>query len=421
MLEIQKFLKSFVNLEAGNRLLQQKFAVEVKQDLLTLGDETTEVVWIYNYTDKARGNIRLENEARGLILNGAGDIVSMGFSRFFRYDSCPSHRLLWEFTNVEQQYDGTQLGVYAYQDNYFIQTRYSACADEPLPQDPSTTYYDAAYEILSQKFPDDPFGIFRTHNENDKYTWVFEFISPKNVFVTPYTYTDLILLSAFNKEIPGEILPEYVDQFAGEYRFSQPAYKRVGNIREATEVLERIDPLEEGLVIVDHRLHRAKLPNPAYTALKQVLTLNPSDLRPRHFAELVLKSDPEKIANYYPQFGGILHFLQEVIDDLMEELQTIWMLYSIADTKSVFAEEVKNHPFSHLLFMAWEGKIKDMSDALKYIKPKQLVGLATIYHETQLQTAFDRAKTASAKGYDTRFYEPVERGKAKKEASEYAV
>lgn len=388
-LDIQKFIRGFKSIDMANNMLHQKFRIDITADRLHFGDGTSELVWIYNYDFlKAKGGTKIENEARGLILNTEGDIVSMSFPRFFNYNQGWASELDWEHTNAELKLDGTLITVYAYKGNYFIQTRGRANADGSLAQS-EETFYERVFEIFKKKF-NDPFGPFKANNPNEKYCWCFEYVSPDNRIVTPYEYEALVLIAAFNKNLCSEVKPEYVDQFAAEYHFQRPAFSRVTSMAAVEKLLEKLDPLEEGLVLVDHRFRRIKAKNPGYLSIARLKNTG-IDIQPRHFADVVLKGDGEEIAGYFPEYKGILLFFEEVITSLMAEVDTVWHLYKIAPDKKTFADNVKSHPLCHLLFLAWDGKIKDMSDALKHIKPEFLVNVARHYQATELDQAFQRA------------------------------
>jgi hypothetical protein len=388
-LDIQRFIRGFKSTVMANNMLCQKFAINVTADGLVFGDGSSEIVFLYNYDMlKAKGGLKIENEARGLILNGAGEIVSMSFPRFFNHNEGHAAELDWEHTNAEIKLDGTLITVYAYKGNYYIQTRGRANADGPVGQS-SDTFHQRVFELFSHKF-NDPFGPFKANNPNEKYCWVFEYVSPDNRIVTPYDYEGLFLMAAYNKLLCSEVKPEYVDQFAAEYHFQRPPFARVTSMKDVDKLIDKMDPLEEGLVLVDHRFRRVKVKNPGYLSIARVKNAG-IDLQPRHFADIVLKGDGKEIAGYYPEYKEILLFLEEVVTSLMKEVDTMWKLYKIAPDRKTFAENVKSHPLCHLLFLAWDGQIKDMSDALKHIKPEFLVNVARHYQAAELEDAFQSA------------------------------
>ena len=404
LLDIQKFLAGFSDIRTGNLILSQKFNIVVTEDYLKISDNTMLPVWIYNYDIiKSKGKLKITNEARGLILDANKDIVSMSFPRFFNYGEGPAAEINWDNAHVEFKHDGTLIAVYAHRGKYFIQTRGRANADGPLLQDRSRTYYDAVTEILKKKSnSSDPFAIFRKHNQNDKYVWVFEYVGPKNRHITPYKEEDLILLAAFNKSVPGEIVAEHVEAFAENYGISMPAKTHVSSIEDVYEIIDEIDVLEEGVVVIDNCNHRVKVKKPSFLAISRVKNNSIEDLRPRHFAEIVLNGDGDEVANYYPEYKPILIFFERLVTELMGEVQTNWLRFRIAGDRKVFAENVRRLPFCHLLFLAWEGKITNMTDALKYIKPSQLVALGLTKKKNEMEFAFETSVNRRRKEKEVR-------------------
>ena len=397
-LDVQKFLKSFRDIETGIETLVRKFAINVYKDYLEFGDGTWEDVWIFNYDQlKSKGDLKIENECRGLILNHKCDIVSLSFTRFFNDTDKYAAEIDWESANAEFKHDGTLVVIYTYRGDYFIQTRGRANADGFLPGDPTRTYNEAVMAILqkwAEKKDGDPFGLFKKHNINDSYTWAFEYVGPDNRIITPYKEDDLILIAAFDKYVPAEVKSHYVDQFAFEYDIKRPDFRRVPSVEAAYELLDYMDVLEEGVVISDHRCRRLKVKKPSYRTMARIENTAAEDLNAIRFAEIVLAGDARYVSKHYPEYSPILDFFDEVLVSLMEELQTVWLLYRVADSRKTFAEHVKRNPFSSILFLAWDGKIKDMQDAIKYIKPKQLVDLATDYHPATFNKSFETAVKA---------------------------
>lgn len=389
--DIQKFLKGFQTIETANRLLQQKFHVNVGEQKLEFGDGTTETVWVYNYDFlKARGDSRVENESRGLILNKKSEIVSMSFPRFFNANESFASLLDWESTNAEFKHNGTLIVVYAYRNNYFIQTRSQANAEGFIVGYGPVSYYDAVLNFLRVKFGD-PFKPFREANEDDKYTWVFEYVSPYNRILTPYKEENLILLSAFNKKVYGEVKPEYIDQFSKEFGFDRPKYKMVHSMKDVHNIIDELGPMDEGVVLVDRFNRRVKVKNPAYLSINRAVNLG-KQVRPHHFAAVVLQGDGYEIASYFPQYKDILFYLQEVLEETLKEIDMLWFVKRHLPSKKQFAEAVKHVPMKHLLFLAWDEKIKDMSDAIKHISSEHLVAMAEVYHPKEYKRAYDSAR-----------------------------
>lgn len=390
LLDIQKFLRSFDSMELGNRALQEKYHIKVEEDFLTFDDGSTEKVWVYNYDMlRARGGVKIEDEARGLILNDKCKIVSMSFPRFFNVHEKHAADVNWESANAEFKNDGTLVVVYSYKGKYFIQTRGRANADGPLADDLNVSYYEAVTSILSKKFGS-AFSPFTQVNTDEKYCWAFEYVSPVNQIVTPYEEDDLVLLAAFNKNFGREISVQYVDMFAEKYAFHRPAWKPAGSLEEVVSYFDHMGPLEEGFVVVDNRHRRIKVKNPAYMSISKAVNAG-AQVSARHFAEIVLRGDGHEVASYFSKYKDILLFMQKVLEELLEEANNLWFWHGEMATRKSFADAVKHHPLSKILFLARDGYVKDMTDVTKHIKPLLLVRAAEMYHEGEFNAALEKA------------------------------
>lgn len=373
LLEIQKFLKGFQNIEMAISHLKLSYDIEVTKDFILSTNGTTMFpVWLFNYDIlKARGDCTIENEARGLILDQNADIVSMSFKRFFNSHEQYVAKLDWDLARAEFKHDGTLVVLYEYKGNFYIQTRRKATANVSIQSTNGLTYSNAVINVLKEKFKD-PFRPFRNHNIDECFCWAFEFVAPFNRIVTPYDKPDLYLLSIFNKTEIKEMPTLYSDDFAREYRISRPNSIFVEEIEEILEAFPEIDPLEEGFVVVDRNFNRMKVKNPSYLSISRTVNAG-SRVVPRHFAEIVLKGDAKEIISYYPEYREVLELMDNILSDMIEEVTTLWWINSGIDSQKEFAEAVKSHPLNHLLFMLRKGKITTIHEGLRKISPDILI------------------------------------------------
>lgn len=394
-LEIQKYLNGFKNLAMAQRHLQMHFAIDIKPDTLTFSDGSVEQVWVYNYNIiKSRGHSKIENEARGLILNEANEVVSLSFPRFFNIHERNAADIEWKFAKLERKLDGSLIVVYGYKGEVFIQTRKSACASGRMNNLREKTYCEAAVDVL-KGMPDrmHPFEPFDGHeNYLSRYTWAFEYVGADNRLITPYETSKLVLLAAFRKDLGAEVLPKYVDNFAKHWGFERPqTYGGFGSEEDAIEFVKTTSgPLEEGFVAVDGINRRVKIKNPAYLAVSRAV--NAGDLlSPRHFANIVVKGDAEETASYFPEFANILLLMQDTLEKLILQVDDLWIFHKDIESRKEFAEAVKHHPLCGLLFMARSGKIENFDDAVVHIKPDYLIKETKERHETSYKYALEEA------------------------------
>jgi hypothetical protein len=391
LLQIQKFLKGYGDPDKARESLKLRFKIDITEDYLEFKDGSIEPVWIYNYDPiRSRGTNVIENEARGLILNKDHDVVSLSFKRFFNAHEQHACDIDWATARAERKADGSLVTIYSYKGEYFISTRNSAMASGRLPAYEEFSFGSAILEYLEGRFEGNPFAPFEKHNNGEKYCWVFEFVSPFNRLVTRYYKPELILLSTFNKNTCAEVAMSCVNMFASLSGFKRPETHMVYSEEQVDKLIDVLHPLEEGFVVVDIVNRRVKIKNPTYINISKAINAG-AQLSLRHFADIVLSGDGPEVAAYFPDYRPILEFLQEVLEDILENVDELWKEYRDIKDRKEFAEKVHKFPFSFLLFDAWDGKITTPEEAIEKIKTDVLIKAARHYQERELDTAFQKA------------------------------
>jgi hypothetical protein len=391
LLQIQKFLKGYGDPDKARESLKLRFKIDITEDHLEFRDGSTEPVWIYNYDSvRSRGTNVIENEARGLILNKDHDVISLSFKRFFNLHEQCACDIDWVTARAERKADGSLVTIYSYKGEYFISTRNSAMASGRLPAYEEFSFRSAILEYLEGRFEGNPFVPFKKYNQSEKYCWVFEFVSPYNRLVTHYYKPELILLSIFNKDTCAEVAVGRVNMFTSLSGFKRPETHIVYSEEQVNELIDTLHPLEEGFVVTDAVNKRIKIKNPTYINISKAINAG-AQLSLRHFADIVLSGDGPEVATYFPDYKPILGFLQEVLEDILENVDELWKEYQNIRDRKEFAEKVRKFPFSFLLFDAWDGKITTSEEAIEKIKTDVLIKAARHYQKRELEAAFQKA------------------------------
>ena len=204
---------------------------------------------IYNYTPRAQYS-RTWNEAtlqsRGLILNGAGEIIQRPFRKFFNIEECDT--LPAEQFEVTEKMDGSLGILYWADDAPSIATRGSFTSDQAL----------RATQILRTRYQ----HTFPSLHRNK--TYLFEIIYPENRIVVDYGHTeDLILLAIIDIET-GRDLP------LEELGF--PLVKRFDGITDVTALSAMFRDNAEGFVVRFESGMRAKVKFAEYVRLHRIVT-----------------------------------------------------------------------------------------------------------------------------------------------------
>lgn len=378
MLAIQEYIKQFKDIATANYFLNQEFSIKISPDYIECANSMTIPVYVYNY-DQLNCNKTnpVENDARGLILDMDGDIVSMSFPRFFNNYEGAAAKIDWENATAEIKYDGTLITVYEWRGKYHIQTRGRANADGPLYQANSVSYRDAVETCLIGKLPQHKFDWqFFFQQYMSTFCYVFEYVSPLNRIVTPYEQSDLILLAIIDKHKCIE-LPRYiVDEYAKENNFKRP---EEFVIESAGDMLRRMnmlcDTTDEGFVVVDEDFNRIKLKNPAYVAIARTVNAG-GQISLKHFADMAITGEADEIEIFFPEYAPLLRIFNRVLEDSLGEVDLMWRMWHSLTLQKTFAEEVKHHWLSSILFAMRAKLIKTPEEGLKKVKPERLVAEA---------------------------------------------
>jgi hypothetical protein len=379
MLEIQKFLKNprFPTAHEAREALKRRYSVNILVGYLNFKNGGYETVYIYNYDLlTSRGAEIIENEARALILNESHDLVSCSFMRFMNYHERNAASIKWsDRTVAEKKYDGTLIVVYEYKGEVFVQTRKTPNALGTI-QNSNRTYYEAVLETLFPRKLD----IFKSNVRDLRYIHVFEYVGPENRHVTPYEEEDLVLLAKFaiNDSFGGSIYEvdrSTVDHFAERYEFKRPETIKVSCPEDAEKIVRNLDPLEEGIVVVDFYGNRIKIKNPGYLAISKAVNAG-GELRAKHLARIVLNADASEFSSYFPEYKKVLTILTGTLYDMFLGAETLYERNRHCETRKEFAMAVKDSYVGDLVFGMYDGKITNMDDALEQVKPERLVQTA---------------------------------------------
>lgn len=384
MLEIQKLIRQFPNLSEANLYLKNKLNLKIKVDELSFVDGNKEEVYIYNYDQIDSPKFHpIIKETRALILDIKGNVVSFSFPRFFNYRENPEDNIDWETARAETKHDGSLIVIYNHRGNWFVQTRQSANAEGTLSGNNYITYNKAVVSLLEQKCKNTPFECFRDH-----YCYAFEFVSPFNRIVTPYSENNLYLLSIFNKQTLTECDSWVVDDVAKEFNFSRPAVFDINGINDISELLNGLNDLDEGFVIVDGYKNRIKMKSKRYLSIAKTINAG-NKVSPKNFAEIVLTGETDEILTYFPEFRKQIGFFEDTLKMIEKDLERIWRDNKNEKSQKEFAISIKNHPFSGVLFDLRSCKISSINEGIRKIKPKAIVEFASDVRYNEFKNLFN--------------------------------
>jgi len=390
ILEIQKYIKEFANIEDANALLREQLALEIKKDVLLFDNGTKENVWLYNYSHiRSPQNHVYVKESRGLILDENGDIISISFERFFNMGHPSAPKIQYGNALAEKKFDGSLIVVYNHKGKWFVQTRGDANASGRMSYESGISFYNGVLAVLRDKFGHDtPFKPFR--DEEDCY--VFEFVSPFNILVTRYKSTDLILLAVRNKKSLKEYKTEDVDRFAHAIGLKRPESYFVKDKKSIEELVELCERLEEGYVIVNPDMTRIKVKNQKYLEVSRMLNAG-SEISPRNFANAVIAGTENDVLSIFPEYEEIINVFKKSFMEIYNNLIETWKLHGQLGLKE-FAVKVGHLPFSGALFDFHKGKSDSIESSLRNVmSDRDLLNYTNKTNKDDVDYCFKRAIT----------------------------
>lgn len=302
-------------------------------------------------------------ECRSLQIGKMGDIVSRAFPRFFNYGEAPHITGNFKFdndTSYLEKSDGSMVRTYwnKYSQKWEVATRGTAFAE--AEQDFYPTFRQAIIEDGFGFSGEEKFQEFCENNLAKTNTYVFEYTSIKNHIVTIYENPQMVLLTVIDNEYGTELSYEYM-----QHLFTQGWLESYKNIRlvnrykfssydEMKYALDNLPDLQEGFVAQDSTGLRVKFKNSLYLKLHSMR----GDLgfTPKKIATVVADGEEDEVLTY---FGQYKHLFDPIIAGrvkLFGDIYTQWVKYKNIESQKDFALQVKDLPYSAILFAMRKGK-----------------------------------------------------------------
>lgn len=298
-------------------------------------------------------------QCRGLITNKERtEIICRPFDRFFNLGEAPETQATLDMTKAiaYEKVDGSLIKIYYYKDNWEIATRGTAFA-EGSPNGFDLTFRDLVLKAI--RCNEYEFQMLVNDLLMTNVTYLFEVTSFENKVVTHYNGYTLHYLGARENitgypmdqteticKVLGASLPI---KFPKTYTFSTP--------KEAIESANALGGLKEGFVVWQDGKPIAKIKSDAYVTAHHI---RGEGLSPKRIAELVLSGEHKEYLNYFA--SDAVHFepYKQALTNLEKDLVgTYEATKQITDQKE-FAKQVKDKPFSAILFSAKKNNFSPM-------------------------------------------------------------
>lgn len=306
----------------------------------------TEALFIYNYTPKTQYEANWDEvtlNCRGLILNGAGELIARPFPKFFNLGEQENQLIPNEPFEVYEKMDGSLGILYWKNGEAFIASRGSFASDQA----------QVANQILQTKYQ----SILKHLDPAN--TYLFEIIYPQNRIVVDYgEQKDLVLLgvihTASGQELP---LPQ----------IGFPVVKKYDGLNNIEALSELEEENREGFVIRFKNGLRYKVKFKEYVRIHRIIT-NVSNISIWEY--LKTGQDFEPLLDRVPDefYGWVKQTKQELEDQYLALEQHIKNDFKVLETRKATALYFQSCKYPGILFSMLDEK--DYSEKIwKLLRP----------------------------------------------------
>lgn len=395
MLKIQEFISCFKDIEEANMYLRRGPCLKIREDQLLMHDGASGVRDMYLYNPGIHSDMTdpLVQEANALILNHEAKLVAKGPNHPLEA-LCPeelpaSFRL--DGAEAEEMTDGVMVMIYNYEDKWHIATEESVDGSNYVPgMQLSTFSHDYEVRGLIQRrygnWPG-PFDSVSTY-----LCFTFDYVSPHNRIIMPYTSPGLFLLSITDTRDGTELRPYLVNKHANKWSYLRPDWNSMGGANSLAKFLYKIRPLSKGVMLRDTHGTRIKIPNPIYYAIKAAKDAG-ERISSTHIARILCScrddADVTIIKSSFPEYSKHLDLMDKTKAHLWKELLVLWnTARKYKDDNKEFAKAVMHHPLNCFLFMLKDKKISSLRESVEGLDPRKLARIA----EGRYEKEFDSCK-----------------------------
>lgn len=396
MLKIQEFISCFEDIEEANVHLRRGLDLKIKEDELVKCSNSLKMsihrrVYLYNCGVHSNVADPLVQEANVLILDDKANLVAKGPNRPLEAlcsEDLPSDFRL-EGAIAEEMTDGITVLIYNYEDEWHVATEKSVDASNYIPgMQLSTFSYDYEVKGLFQRRYGDwpkPFD-----DVSSDLCFTFDYVSPHNRIVMPYTSPGMFLLSIVDVASGTEIEQHFVNKYANKWDYLRPNWNSLAGCNSLSKFLHNIRPLSKGVILRDTHGTKVKIPNPIYYAIKSAKNAG-ERISSAHIAKILCScrdnTDISIIRSTFPEYSKHIELLETTKNLLWSELMILWNIAReyTKDPKK-FAETVQHHPLNCLLFMFRDGAIFSLKESVEKLDPRKLAALARGKYEKEFDS-----------------------------------
>ena len=357
MLEVQKLLEAKVS--SGLSELQAFECLNTELGIKVKHYEDKGITLLdYDQIDSPKSH-PIVIECRSLILyTDDFQLVSMKFPRFFNLGENPEYYkdFDWKKSIVFEKLDGSLVGVYCLQGNWYISTRGMAFAegnnqlgDGTFQQDIIEAFGLSSYDEFNERFK----SFY-----DEAFTFIFEYCSPRNKVVTPYDKPIMVLTGITNRD-------DDSNYCLGDLKCSCWKMKEVSglNVRlpeiydfndidNLVKKANELEGLKEGFVVWDEATNkRCKIKSSTYVLAHSLRGNDPVPTR-KNLLKLVFTGEVDEFVSYFPEWKDDVDSVLLEVETFKVNLNETYDKVKHLESQKDFALAVKDTHGNAFLFSA---------------------------------------------------------------------
>lgn len=326
--------------------------------------------YVLNYSQIESPKLNpIVKECRGLIIDkDLKTVLCRSFDRFFNWGETEERMSINNNVVCMAKEDGSLINVW-----FNPHSNKWTCSTRKMAFGEGQNSFGMVFNELVDTALDEELHSFCERNKFCQgYTYIFELTSPKNRIVTQYKETKLKLLGVrFNNVHLLSSNSEYCKNGGYLYvnELKEICYRSSGVIElpkmflitcyeDVKKELNNLSELNEGFVLWNQVTgKRIKAKSPSYVAVHHLRGNGIPN--PKNIMTLVVENEVDEYLTYFPEDEEMFLKYDVAFEDFKDKVLGTWESVNHLRRQKDFALEVKNLPFSSLLFNLRKGKCLD--------------------------------------------------------------
>ena len=299
-------------------------------------------------------NIEIVRECRGLIIDKSLDPVCVPFYKFGNYGEPYADKIDWATAEAEEKIDGSLIKVWCCKGEWIVSTNgtiYASKANIGSDSDGSKILAENAYNNFGELFEAAASKAGLDFSCLDqRYTYMFELVSPYNKVVVPYRDIDIYHIGTRDNVT--------LEELDININIKKPKiYKFNNRLEDLIKMASELKYCEEGYVIKDAAYRRIKVKSPAYVAVSSLI----SGMNEKKLLELLRTNEVGEFLTYFPEYQPDINILKEKLEAFAQYLDHIIeekITQVNYESRKDFAEMAVQTKYPAFFFNYYDNKIK---------------------------------------------------------------